>query len=185
MGFHAKDTAWTLDPRVEIPGDNDKTGIQRGVGNQVSVEFNLLYRFHSALSKRDKVWSEEFFKNFLKMRIAKMNEGLPEEQKLVLTDDQIVEGETPVKVFKDIIDSGNQKGKTKAEKEEALTSDFKAPCVPAGLEPIGPGKFKFERDPTTHRFNDAQLVAEMVQVMEDPICKISFTVLKLLVVLQF
>ena len=54
MGFHAKDTAWTLDPRIEIPGDNDKTGIQRGIGNQVSVEFNLLYRFHSPISQRDR-----------------------------------------------------------------------------------------------------------------------------------
>ena len=35
----------------------------RGVGNQVSCEFNLLYRFHSGVSKRDDAWTRDFFGN--------------------------------------------------------------------------------------------------------------------------
>jgi len=36
-------------------------GTPRGVGNQVSCEFNLLYRFHSGVSKRDDAWTKAFF----------------------------------------------------------------------------------------------------------------------------
>ena len=33
------------------------------MGNQVSAEFNLLYRFHSAVSQRDDKWSQIFFQD--------------------------------------------------------------------------------------------------------------------------
>ena len=32
-----------------------------GIGNQVSVEFNLVYRWHSAISAKDEKWSNDFF----------------------------------------------------------------------------------------------------------------------------
>jgi len=48
---------------VEVgPSVFDKDGTPRGIGSQVSVEFNLLYRFHSAVSKRDEKWTEDFFR---------------------------------------------------------------------------------------------------------------------------
>lgn len=55
------ESTWTLDPRVEIDKTYDGEGVPRGVGNQVSCEFNLLYRFHSAISKRDDKWTREFY----------------------------------------------------------------------------------------------------------------------------
>jgi hypothetical protein len=55
---HHSNTEWTLDPRIVINSDG---GVPRGVGNQVSLEFNLLYRFHSAISLRDEKWTEDFF----------------------------------------------------------------------------------------------------------------------------
>ena len=60
---HHSDSSWTLDPRVDIQtaGPFDKEGVPRGVGNQVSAEFNLLYRFHSTISLRDEAWLNEFF----------------------------------------------------------------------------------------------------------------------------
>lgn len=61
---HHTNTDWSLDPRQEINKTFDSAGTPRGVGNQVSCEFNLLYRFHSAISKRDAKWSEDFFKSF-------------------------------------------------------------------------------------------------------------------------
>lgn len=58
---HHSKSDWTLDPRVEIGKQYDGEGVPRGVGNQVSVEFNLLYRFHSCISKKDERWINNFF----------------------------------------------------------------------------------------------------------------------------
>ncbi|RBR07351.1 uncharacterized protein FIESC28_10694 [Fusarium coffeatum] len=58
---HHSASDWTLDPRVAIDKQFDGDGVPRGVGNQVSVEFNLLYRFHSCISQRDERWINDFF----------------------------------------------------------------------------------------------------------------------------
>ncbi|CCX12338.1 heme peroxidase [Pyronema domesticum] len=58
----ATDSDWTLDPRVKIKKIFNAEGVPQGVGNQVSCEFNLLYRFHSAISDRDAKWTKEFYK---------------------------------------------------------------------------------------------------------------------------
>ncbi|KAL9054285.1 MAG: hypothetical protein Q9162_004243 [Coniocarpon cinnabarinum] len=42
---------WKIDPRAEI-----RDGPPRGVGNHVSAEFNLIYRWHACVSKRDEDW---------------------------------------------------------------------------------------------------------------------------------
>jgi len=57
---HHSASTWTLDPRVEIGKQFDGQDVPRGCGNQVSAEFNLLYRFHPIISKRDEKWLEEF-----------------------------------------------------------------------------------------------------------------------------
>lgn len=36
----------------------------RGEGNVVSLEFNLLYRWHAALSERDTAWTEKAFTEY-------------------------------------------------------------------------------------------------------------------------
>ncbi|KAF7625730.1 prostaglandin G/H synthase 2/cyclooxygenase 2, pgh2/cox2 [Aspergillus flavus] len=59
--LHHSSSDWTLDPRVKINKIFDSEGVPRGIGNQVSVEFNLLYRFHSIISRRDEKWMNEFF----------------------------------------------------------------------------------------------------------------------------
>ncbi|KAK3389209.1 heme peroxidase [Podospora didyma] len=59
---HSSKSDWTLDPRVQIDKNLfDADGTPRGVGNQVSCEFNLLYRFHSCISKKDERWINDFF----------------------------------------------------------------------------------------------------------------------------
>lgn len=58
---HHSNSDWTLDPRVAMGNQFDSEGVPRGVGNQVSVEFNLLYRFHSCISKKDERWINNFF----------------------------------------------------------------------------------------------------------------------------
>lgn len=40
----------------------------RGQGNVVSVEFNLLYRWHAALSREDTKWTEDLFEEVFNTR---------------------------------------------------------------------------------------------------------------------
>ncbi|KAM0280201.1 hypothetical protein ACHAQH_004158 [Verticillium albo-atrum] len=51
---------WKLDPRADFKVF-DSEGIPRGIGNQVSVEFNMIYRWHSATSGSDETWTKELF----------------------------------------------------------------------------------------------------------------------------
>ncbi|KAG6830523.1 hypothetical protein H0H87_007821, partial [Tephrocybe sp. NHM501043] len=44
------------------PIDNKELKVNRGLGNHVSVEFNILYRWHSTTSEKDQAWTEEIFK---------------------------------------------------------------------------------------------------------------------------
>lgn len=37
-------------------------GVPRGTGNQVSAEFNLAYRWHSCISEKDDVWTQNLYK---------------------------------------------------------------------------------------------------------------------------
>ncbi|KAF2860876.1 linoleate diol synthase [Piedraia hortae CBS 480.64] len=54
-------TEWNLDPRMEI-----ENGPPRGTGNQVSCEFNLVYRWHAAISSRDAEWTSKEYNNLMK-----------------------------------------------------------------------------------------------------------------------
>lgn len=56
LNLNRTDEDWQLNPRVEIPN-----GPEMGCGNQVSAEFNLVYRWHSAVSERDSKWTEDLF----------------------------------------------------------------------------------------------------------------------------
>ncbi|KAI6900680.1 heme peroxidase [Hortaea werneckii] len=57
LNLNRTDEDWQLNPRVEIDD-----GPPVGTGNQVSAEFNLVYRWHAAISTRDDKWSQELFK---------------------------------------------------------------------------------------------------------------------------
>ena len=61
VNLNRSNTTWTLDPRAEMA----KTGHFRtdyGTGNQVSAEFNLAYRWHSAISEKDEKWTEDLYR---------------------------------------------------------------------------------------------------------------------------
>ncbi|KAF2456698.1 fatty acid oxygenase PpoC [Lineolata rhizophorae] len=63
VNLNRSNTTWTLDPRVEMAGKVfGEDGSPRGIGNQVSAEFNLVYRWHSAISKKDEAWTENLYK---------------------------------------------------------------------------------------------------------------------------
>ncbi|GAB7349036.1 hypothetical protein MBLNU459_g8005t1 [Dothideomycetes sp. NU459] len=61
LNLNRTDENWQLNPRVDIPN-----GPEIGTGNQVSAEFNLVYRWHSSISDRDDKWTQELWKKIFK-----------------------------------------------------------------------------------------------------------------------
>lgn len=55
LDLNRTDSNWQLNPREEIPN------LPMGIGNQVSAEFNLVYRWHSTVSDRDEKWTQEMW----------------------------------------------------------------------------------------------------------------------------
>jgi hypothetical protein len=60
LNLNRTDTAWTLDPREQAYNAFDSEGIPKGIGNQVSMEFNLIYRWHATISNKNDAWVNEF-----------------------------------------------------------------------------------------------------------------------------
>lgn len=50
------------DPRVNMGKGAREDLAPSALGNQVSCEFNLAYRWHSAISERDEKWTEDVYK---------------------------------------------------------------------------------------------------------------------------
>ena len=63
LNLNRSNTTWTLDPRVNVDSIFDPKGTPQGIGNQVSVEFNLIYRWHAAISDKDQHWAEDFYQS--------------------------------------------------------------------------------------------------------------------------
>ncbi|MCJ1260674.1 hypothetical protein MMC22_000536 [Lobaria immixta] len=62
LNLNRTDSVWDLDPRAS-GGDSQFGGdTSRSVGNQVSAEFNLVYRWHAAVSKKDDRWTQQEYK---------------------------------------------------------------------------------------------------------------------------
>jgi cytochrome P450 len=55
LDLNRTDSNWQLNPRAEV------ADLPMGVGNQVSAEFNLVYRWHSTVSDRDEKWTQEMW----------------------------------------------------------------------------------------------------------------------------
>ncbi|KAL5375215.1 hypothetical protein PMIN06_012255 [Paraphaeosphaeria minitans] len=55
LNLNRTDSNWQLNPRADVKD------LPIGVGNQVSAEFNLVYRWHSALSTRDEAWTQDLW----------------------------------------------------------------------------------------------------------------------------
>lgn len=145
MGFHQWDTNFTLDPRSEI----DHRNVSRGIGNQVTVEFNLMYRFHCAISVRD----EEYTRKFMKKSLL-----IAEPDKLTLEGFQ----KTMEQVGK--WQKANPKEPWEAEfgiQQNHNDQDGKYGEYEAELD--------FRRNPVTGLFDDQQMIDSLVKAFNDPI----------------
>ncbi|KAJ3785898.1 heme peroxidase [Lentinula aff. detonsa] len=64
LGLARDGSSWRLDPLMEMRRLSHEFA-PRGEGNVVSIEFNLLYRWHATLSRQDKQWTEKMFHDTL------------------------------------------------------------------------------------------------------------------------
>lgn len=71
VNLNRVDTTWTLDPRFEASKVYNPDGTPAGIGNMVSAEFNLVYRWHSCISKRDDQWTKDFYQRLFPGRDTK------------------------------------------------------------------------------------------------------------------
>ncbi|KAH0556381.1 hypothetical protein GP486_005695 [Trichoglossum hirsutum] len=62
LNLNRTNSTWVLDPRGVFDNVFDMGGVPSGIGNQVSVEFNLIYRWHATVSERDDEWAQDFYK---------------------------------------------------------------------------------------------------------------------------
>ncbi|KAI1803769.1 linoleate diol synthase precursor [Daldinia bambusicola] len=66
LNVNRSSSTWDLDPRThEKKNIFNSSPAPEATGNQVSVEFNLIYRWHSALSLRDEKWVANNFRKIL------------------------------------------------------------------------------------------------------------------------
>ncbi|OJJ87377.1 peroxidase/cytochrome P450 family protein [Aspergillus glaucus CBS 516.65] len=62
VNLNRSNTTWCLDPRAHM----EKAGATpQGMGNQCSVEFNLAYRWHSAISANDEKYTEKIYEELM------------------------------------------------------------------------------------------------------------------------
>ncbi|KAH0846113.1 hypothetical protein AYO21_10106 [Fonsecaea monophora] len=61
VNLNRTNSTWTLDPRLHKPKTFGDDGTPRGVGNQVSAEFSLSYRWHSCIGQMDEAWTEKVY----------------------------------------------------------------------------------------------------------------------------
>lgn len=62
LNINRTDSVWSLDPRAQIKDGPLGEAASEATGNQVSAEFNLIYRWHSCISQRDQKWTEDMYK---------------------------------------------------------------------------------------------------------------------------
>lgn len=141
MGFHQWDTNFTLDPRIAM---NDHRNVSRGLGNQVTVEFNLLYRFHCAISLADEKYTEDFMKENFANKGAGSSSFDPKQLSLP-------------EFLQMMVASAKYTGKNPIEPSEQEFGLKKDPNL------------AFKRNPITGLFDDQQMITQLRKCMDDPI----------------
>ncbi|KAL4872959.1 Psi-producing oxygenase A [Aspergillus spectabilis] len=65
LNINRTDSTWSLDPRMEMRDGLLGEAAAMATGNQVSAEFNVVYRWHASISKRDEKWTEDFHREIM------------------------------------------------------------------------------------------------------------------------
>ncbi|EGX44212.1 hypothetical protein AOL_s00210g1 [Orbilia oligospora ATCC 24927] len=165
MGFHQWNTTFTLDPRLEVDKKAGKEGLPRGIGNQVSVEFNLLYRFHCAIGQDDEVWMNNLIRKTHGKKLIALSEAKDSEGNII-KDLEDVDKWDPRTLTSDQFNRVNPLLAKDARKFAAAN--------PESLRPENQVFFDLDvteltRDPITNQFNDEKLINILETKMEEPI----------------
>ncbi|KAK2051536.1 linoleate diol synthase [Colletotrichum caudatum] len=182
MGFHQFDTNFTLDPRKDF--DQKKT--TRGIGNQVTVEFNLIYRFHCAISLRDEKYVEDLMKatygiekpdrvslpEFLKaMSYGKQKHVEPWEVTFGIPD-------VPAAQTSPGSEAGHGIEQTRDRSDSGISmdgisvgaADVNKPTKPPAVATASVANAKlFARNEITNLFDDEQMLNELTAAMDEPL----------------
>lgn len=188
MGFHQFNTNFTLDPRADF--DQKKTS--RGIGNQVTVEFNLLYRFHCAISRKDERYTIDYMKKAMKFgdddfkddkdalpiflqKMAALKQKTAHDKQRGKNDPEPWEvtfgipnssETTPVNDVpgRRASENGSDSGVSLSNLDSTETSKQ----VAAAQGKAAPSRH-FERNEITNLFDDQQMVDELNSAMDDPL----------------
>lgn len=71
LSLNRTSSTWALDPRAVSTKTMFNVPAPEGVGNSVSAEFNLIYRWHSAISERDDKWIQDEYERIFPGKIHK------------------------------------------------------------------------------------------------------------------
>ena len=178
MGFHQYNTDFTLDPRIAMTAHKNVT---RGIGNQVTVEFNLLYRFHCAISLKDEDFTEDFMRE---MRVDYLENRAKAKFEVETQKPEDWKSWDHVKRQQVAEDLATKDPKTSAPKWDPKKMslneffDFMQGSRTASKEPWERGfglRYKeescFERNAFTGLFDDAKMISQLQKDMDDPICE--------------
>ncbi|KAJ4079614.1 hypothetical protein NW769_015115 [Fusarium oxysporum] len=162
MGFHQFDTNFTLDPRADF--DQKKTS--RGIGNQVTVEFNLLYRFHCAISMKDEATQKNTSLPAFLMAMKKLGEDGARDLKRDKVNEPWnvtfgIPDPNPVPTAGDGLGNSSDSGISlnRAATDASKATDAKDK----------PKSKNFTRNAITNLFDDQQMLDELTKAMDDPI----------------
>lgn len=66
LGINRENTIWTLPINQDFASASTGKDIAKATGNQCSIEFNFIYRWHSAISEEDEKWIGRLFQDLEK-----------------------------------------------------------------------------------------------------------------------
>ncbi|KAK6536698.1 hypothetical protein TWF281_000918 [Arthrobotrys megalospora] len=120
------ESTWCLDPRAEINKVFSQTGTPQGIGNQVSAEFNLVYRWHSVISERDELWTKGLYKKIFGSDSADI--PLPEFIAGLVKWEKTIPDDPGLRTFEDLV-RDPETGKFKDEDLVNILADSIEDCA--------------------------------------------------------
>jgi linoleate 8R-lipoxygenase / 9,12-octadecadienoate 8-hydroperoxide 8R-isomerase len=141
LNLNRTDSSWSLDPRDVDSNNSFNEETTFGTGNQVSAEFNLVYRWHSALSLKDSEWTKHALKEMLDgkdpdttdwkeiLRVMRLKQD-------IVAEDPLQRPFANLKRNKDGTLSDNELAKILKESIEDVAGAFGANKIPRSLRTI-------------------------------------------------